>query len=395
MNSPAPKEHTTRSGGGDPRAATARIGGGGSGATLAAEGDWVISNALTLERQLGALKPGNGAGLTIDLASLGKLDTTGAWLIHRTKEQFEAGGGSVSIDNAAKEAMSLLEAVEKAEPKPEKRKHPPAGAFISMLNRVGGAVVNIARGARDALGFMGLVMVTMARTAVKPARLRFTSLVHHMEAVGLDAVPIVMLMSFLIGGVLAYQSSEQLAKFGAAIFTVDLIGISFLREIGILLTAILVAGRSGSAFTAQIGSMKMREEIDAMRTLGLDPVEMLIVPRVLALIITLPLLGFLSGIAGLIGGGVVAVATLDMSPLIYAERLQQVIGAWTWNFWTGIIKAPVFAFLIASIGCFEGLRVSGSAESLGERTTQSVVEGIFVVIIADAVFSILFVNLGI
>jgi len=261
-----------------------------------------------------------------------------------------------------------------------------------MLDRVGRAMLHLKEGARDAVGFMGLVIYTFARTALKPVRLRFTSLVHHMEETGLNAVPIVMLMSFLIGAVLAYQGSEQLQRFGAQIFTVDLIGISFLREIGILLTAILVAGRSGSAFTAQIGSMKIREEIDAMRTLGLDPVEMLIVPRILALVITLPLLGFLSGLAGLIGGGVVAVTALDISPVMYVERLQQVVEPR--HFWVGIVKAPVFAFLIGAIGCFEGLRVSGSAESVGQRTTQSVVEGIFVVIIADAFFSILFVNMG-
>ncbi len=389
MSSPADPAETTRPSGANIRAASAKLEGG----SLAAAGDWVVVNAVTLDRELAAMKPDKGGAVTIDMAGLGKFDTTGAWLVQRTKQQFEAAGAKVEISGGSKEAMSLLEAVQKAEPKPDKRRRRTPGALVTMLARIGSSLENIAKGAREAIGFMGLVILTMARTAIKPRRLRFTSLVRHMETVGLDAVPIVMLMSFLIGAVLAYQSSEQLTKFGAAIFTVDLIGISFLREIGILLTAILVAGRSGSAFTAQIGSMKMREEIDAMRTLGLDPVEMLIVPRITALVLTLPMLGFLSGIAGLIGGGVVAVVTLDISPLMYIERLQQTIGLW--NFWVGIIKAPVFAFLIGAIGCFEGLRVSGSAESLGERTTQSVVEGIFVVIIADAFFSILFVNLGI
>jgi phospholipid/cholesterol/gamma-HCH transport system permease protein len=389
MSTPADPVETTRPNGAATGAATAKLRGG----ALAAAGDWVVVNAVGLDRDLGAMKPDKGGTVTIDLSGLGKFDTTGAWLVQRTKQQFETAGAKVEISGGSKEAMSLLEAVQKAEPKPDKRRRRAPGAFVTMLARVGASLEHIAKGAREATGFMGLVIITMARTAIKPQRLRFTSLVRHMETVGLDAVPIVMLMSFLIGAVLAYQSSEQLTKFGAAIFTVDLIGISFLREIGILLTAILVAGRSGSAFTAQIGSMKMREEIDAMRTLGLDPVEMLIVPRITALVLTLPMLGFLSGIAGLIGGGVVAVVTLDISPLMYIERLQQTIGLW--NFWVGIIKAPVFAFLIGAIGCFEGLRVSGSAESLGERTTQSVVEGIFVVIIADAFFSILFVNLGI
>lgn len=362
------------------------------GSVLALTGDWDIRNALKLDKQLAELDFPKGA-VTFDLSGVDRFDTTGAWLLERTKDAVEAAGGKVNLAGGSDDQMSLLDAVQKAEPKPNKRRPRSPNPLIVMLDRAGRAMLHIKDGARDAVGFMGLVIYTFARTALKPARLRFTSLVHHMEETGLNAVPIVMLMSFLIGAVLAYQGSEQLQKFGASIFTVDLIGISFLREIGILLTAILVAGRSGSAFTAQIGSMKIREEIDAMRTLGLDPVEMLIVPRILALVLTLPLLGFLSGLAGLIGGGVVAVTALDISPIMYVERLQAVVEPR--HFWVGIVKAPVFAFLIGAIGCFEGLRVSGSAESVGQRTTQSVVEGIFVVIIADALFSIMFVNLGI
>ena len=361
------------------------------GAVLRLSGEWTIKHALALDKQLNALEFSGGA-LTFDLSGISHFDTTGAWLLDRTRMAAEEGGASVTIQGGSDDQMSLFEAVQKAEPKPDKRRNQKPGPLIVMLDRAGRAMLHVKDGARDAIGFMGLVIYTFFRTILKPARLRFTSLVHHMEETGLNAVPIVMLMSFLIGAVLAYQGSEQLQRFGAQIFTVDLIGISFLREIGILLTAILVAGRSGSAFTAQIGSMKMREELDAMRTLGLDPVEMLIVPRILALVITLPLLGFLSGLAGLIGGGVVAVGALDISPIMYVERLQQVVEPR--HFWVGIVKAPVFAFLIGAIGCFEGLRVSGSAESVGQRTTQSVVEGIFVVIIADAFFSILFVNLG-
>jgi phospholipid/cholesterol/gamma-HCH transport system permease protein len=362
------------------------------GGTLSLSGDWNITHALKLDKQLMALDFPKTA-VTFNLSRLGKFDTTGAWLVDRTRVAAEEAGASVTIEGGSEDQMSLLEAVQKAEPKPEKSRPRAPGALIVMLDRAGRAMLRLKDGAREAIGFMGLVIYTFSRTALKPKRLRFTSLVHHIEEIGLNAVPIVMLMSFLIGAVLAYQGSEQLQKFGASIFTVDLIGISFLREIGILLTAILVAGRSGSAFTAQIGSMKIREEIDAMRTLGLDPVEMLIVPRILALVISLPLLGFLSGLAGLIGGGVVAVTSLDISPVMYVERLQAVVEPK--HFWVGIVKAPVFAFLIGAIGCFEGMRVSGSAESVGQRTTQSVVEGIFVVIIADAIFSIMFVNLGI
>ncbi len=359
---------------------------------LVAEGDWVVIHAAALDRDLRKLTAELSGPVTFDLSGVGKFDTTGAWLVDRTRMELEAAGSAFAIQGGGEAQMSLFEAVRKAEPAREKPEGRDAGPLVSLLAHVGESVEDIWSGGREVMGFMGLVLLTFGRTIMQPARLRFTSLIHHMEQAGLNAIPIVMLMSFLVGSVLAYQGSEQLKLFGAAIFTVDLIGIAFLREIGILLTAIMVAGRSGSAFTAQIGSMKMREEIDAMRTLGLDPVEMLIVPRILALILTLPILAFLAGIAGLIGGGVVAVAALDISPLMYMERIQQVVEAR--HFWVGIVKAPFFAFLIGAIGCYEGLKVSGSAESVGRRTTQSVVEGIFVVIIADAFFSILFVNMG-
>jgi phospholipid/cholesterol/gamma-HCH transport system permease protein len=223
--------------------------------------------------------------------------------------------------------------------------------------------------------------------------LRLTPLVFHMEKVGLNALPIVGLISFLIGVVLAYQGATQLQKFGAEVFVVDLIGVSVLREIGILLTAIVVAGRSGSAFTAQIGSMKVNEEVDAMRTLGLDPIQVLVIPRTLALVLMLPLLAFFSDIMGLLGGGLMAWSVLDVSPGQFIERLNGSIGMWT--FWVGIIKAPVFGLLIALVGCYEGLQVANSAESVGSRTTRSVVESIFLVMIVDAVFSIFFAYIGI
>jgi phospholipid/cholesterol/gamma-HCH transport system permease protein len=200
-------------------------------------------------------------------------------------------------------------------------------------------------------------------------------------------------MSFLIGMVLAYQGADQLARFGAQIFTVNLVGYGVLREMGILLTAILVAGRSGSAFTAQIGTMKVNEEIDAMRTIGLDPMEVLVIPRVLALMLTLPLLTFYADMLGLLGGAVIAFVELDISFLQFARQLSS--GVTPWSFWIGIIKAPVFAFIIAMVGCFEGLMVTRSAESVGRRTTAAVVEAIFLVIVLDALASILFSNLGI
>ena len=223
--------------------------------------------------------------------------------------------------------------------------------------------------------------------------MRWTPLVHHMQATGLDAVPIVSLMAFLIGVVLAFQGAVQLRQFGAEVFVVELIAISILRELGILLTAIIVAGRSGAAFTSAIGSMKMREEIDAMRTLGLDPVEVLVVPRVLALIITLPILGFVADMAGLIGGALMAWVELGVSPGAFRTRLNETVGVW--NYAIGLIKAPFFALIIGIVGCHQGFAVEGNAESLGRLTSRSVVISIFSVILADAVFSVFFSLVGV
>ena len=231
-------------------------------------------------------------------------------------------------------------------------------------------------------------MTTLLRAVRNPRRLRVTSLVYHLEKAGLNAVPIVGLIAFLIGVVLAYQGSAQLQLFGAEIFTVNLVAVAVLREMGIMLTAVVVAGRSGSAFTAHIGSMKANQEVDALLVLGLDPIEILVLPRVLALVIAMPLLAFLADIMGLLGGAVMAWAALGISPGVFIERLNSAVGLWT--FWVGIIKAPVFGFLIALVSCNEGLRVVGGAESVGLRTTRAVVISIFLVIVVDALFSIFF-----
>jgi len=222
----------------------------------------------------------------------------------------------------------------------------------------------------------------------RPGRLRLTATVQQMEVAGLDAMPIVGLLSFLIGVVMAYQGADQLRRFGAEIYTVNLLGISILRELGVLLSAIIIAGRSGSAFTAQIGTMQVNQEIDALRTLGLDPVEVLVLPRVLGLVLTLPLLVFYADFMGLIGGGLMSWATLGIGAPAFLEQLRSAITEWT--LWVGVIKAPFFAAIIAMVGCYEGFNVSGSADSVGRLTTQSVVESIFLVIVADAAFSILF-----
>ena len=226
-----------------------------------------------------------------------------------------------------------------------------------------------------------------------PRRLRFTSIVVHIERFGVNALPIVCLMSIALGLVLAYQGEEQLRRFGAEIYTINLVSISIVREVGILITAILVAGRTGSAITAQLGIMKINQEVDALNTLGIDPMEILIVPRVLALIFVMPLLAFISDLAGLLGGGIMVVLSLDVSPQLYIHRVGESITKW--GFWIGIIKAPLFGAIIGVVSCFQGMRVKGTAESVGFCTTSSVVEGIFLVTLADALLSIFFSSVGV
>ena len=357
-----------------------------------AGGRWSIGEAGYLNAQLQGLDVPSGEAVRVDAGDITVMDTAGAWVLHRTIRTLREQGLTVEVANAKPAVAEMLEEVARNDNPCEIA--PPAGnAFANLVAQVGESAVDVALETTKLISFLGSIMATFARTVVQPRRLRLVSLVHHMQQVGLNALPIVGLISFLIGVVLAYQGAGQLQKFGAEVFVVDLIAISILREIGILLTAIVIAGRSGSAFTAQIGSMKVNEEIDAMRTLGLDPMEVLVLPRVLALVLTLPLLAFFADIVGLFGGALMAWATLDISPGLFLERLHATLGPWT--FWVGIIKAPVFAFIIAMLGCFEGFQVVGSSESVGQKTTRAVVESIFLVIVVDAVFSIFFAFIGI
>lgn len=360
--------------------------------TLRPQGDWVVQHAEALDKSLQRVDAIGLRSATIDLSHLDRLDTAGAWLIYRTARSLERAGTNVTTAGGTAAQSTLLSAVAKSD-RPIKVEPREGNVLTNLIVRMGEGLDEGARTGRELVAFLGLTLETLGKTILNPLRMRATSTVYHMEQAGLNAVPIVSLISFLIGAVLAFQGSEQLRRFGGEIFTVNLVAVSFLREIGILLTAIMVAGRSGSAFTAQIGSMKLREEIDAMRTLGLDPMDVLVLPRVIALLIMMPILGFIAAMMGLLGGGLVVWSELGMSPAMYITRLHESVG-----FWDGavaFIKAPVFGLAIAMVGCFEGMKVQGSAESVGQRTTASVVEGIFTVIVLDALFSILFVKLGI
>jgi phospholipid/cholesterol/gamma-HCH transport system permease protein len=325
----------------------------------------------------------------LDLSGVTELDTAGAWAIASFQAAQKAKGRDIAIANATEAQALLLQTVTDAMPPSRKRRrrlpHHEAG---DMLVDLGKAVSVFVAGLGQTVGFLGLVLARLAMTVRYPSRLRVTALTHHMQQAGLNAVPIVALMGFLIGIVLAFQGASQLEQFGAEIYVVDLISISMLRELGILLTAIIVAGRSASAFTAAIGSMRMREEIDAMRVLGLDPIELLVLPRVLALLILLPVLGFIANLAGLFGGALMAWIDLGISPAMF--RTQLAANTSVTHALVGLSKAPVFAMIIAVVGCYQGLQVAGNTDSLGSRTSRSVVVAIFLVIVVDAIASIFF-----
>lgn len=359
---------------------------------VAASGSWTIKTASLLEASIAKLAPTSGVAASIDFSNLEAIDTAGALLIKRLYRRLEQSGNPTSVTGLNETHAALIERValaSDAEPLPVETYHP----LVAMVERTGRAACAAWEEAADLLYFLGVTSVTAAHSIIRPGRIRFISVLSHMERVGLNSMPIVGLLSFLIGIVVAYQGADQLRRFGAEIFTVDLLGVSIFREMGILLAAIVIAGRSGSAFAAQIGTMQVNQEVDAIRTLGLDPVEILVLPRVMALVISMPLIAVYADIMGLIGGGLMVILTLDVSFYQFLERLNSAVTIWT--FWAGIIKAPVFGFAIALTGCREGLKVTGSAESVGLHTTRAVVISIFLVIVADALFSILFSAFGI
>lgn len=354
--------------------------------TISVSGRWTVREIANVDRPLRNISARRGRAV-FDLSRLEHLDTAGAWVIERIRRRLADGGMAVETTGARAEHDSLLRQVA-AVYAPCEVAPPRENPFLAVVRRIGRSTASTGREVIDIFGFAGLVISTFPR--VFPFRLRWTSLVHHMEQAGLNAVPIICLMSFLVGSVIAFLGASILENYGVEELVINMLSYSILREFGVFLTAIMVAGRSGSAFTAQIGSMKGREEIDAMRVLGLDPIEILVIPRILALLVTVPLLTFLSDLAGLVGGGLASWVALDVSPTYFLSRLRELITMWPHDLWAGFIKAPVFAFLIGLIGCYQGLKVEGSAESVGNRTTLSVVESIFVVIVFDAAFAAYF-----
>lgn len=323
----------------------------------------------------------------LDVSGITRLDTAGAMLL----QQFAREGTPIRGMHPQQEV--LYRRVGDAEyvlPK----KSEPIGALPAMLIRLGKGTYETWEMTRALVSFLGQASIALARAVSRPRRLRFAEIIHHIEQIGIDAIPIISLIAFLISVVIAYQSAEQLQPLGAQQFTVNLITISVLREMGVLLTAIMVAGRSGSAFTAEIGVMKIREEVDALKAMGVDPFELLVVPRLIALIIALPVLTFIADIMGLLGGAVLCKFLIGIGIEPYIDRVHTV-AANGHALFVGMIKAPVFAFAIGLVGCMHGMKVSGSAESVGTETTISVVQSIFLVLALDALFSIFFQQVGI
>jgi phospholipid/cholesterol/gamma-HCH transport system permease protein len=365
----------------------------GDRVALAATGAWTADAAVALESLVEDTVRRYQAArrVDIDLARLERLDTFGAWLIERLTRTFAARGSTARIVNLTDADRGLIEEVRLVNRTP-----PRAGRsdkhLLVVLDAIGRAIADIGGSLLLIAQLFGAVTTAIAGTIVHPARLRFTSTIHHLERVGWRAVPIILLSTFLIGAIIAQQGIFHFRTFGAEVFVVDMVGILVLREVGVLIVCVMVAGRSGSAYTAELGAMKMREEIDALRTMGLDPVEVLVLPRIVALVIAVPLLTFLGSMAALYGAGLVCWLYGGMTPEIFLERLRQAI--WVQTFAVGMIKAPFMALTIGLVACVEGFNVDGSAASLGLKTTASVVKSIFLVIVLDGFFAMFFASIG-
>ncbi len=354
-----------------------------SGDRLVLSGPYLISCIGAIDEELRAL---NGPFGSVDLSQVSEIDTVGAWLASSVAEQHEA-----QITGGSERAMRLIGAlqglgtVEVIEP------HRPA-AWERASEQMGRQVFKARSGVVGVLNFLGAILVACWNLLLHPSRFRILAFVRQMELVGVSALPIIGLMSFLIGIVIAQQGAVQLEQFGAEALTINLVGRITLRELGVLMTAIMVAGRSGSAFAAQIGTMKQTEEVDAMRTIGISPTEALVIPRILAAIVMMPLLGFYSAVVAIIGGAVVGDLLLGIPFWTFLLRINDVVP--TYDLWVGLIKAPVFGLIVALAGCYNGMQVRGDSEQVGLRTTMAVVSAIFAVIVLDAFFAVFFTEIG-
>ncbi|BCJ90511.1 ABC transporter permease [Terrihabitans soli] len=367
--------------------------GAGNRLLLKATGAWTAPNAAALNavERMALAEQGELEVLEIDASGIQELDTYGAWLIERLLRRGRELGYEVKLIGLPLRFEALFEKVGTTHKTPASaaKERPVWEETFDWLETMG---KNAARDLLQITALFGACGEVLFNAIKRPSSFRFTSLIHHLDRVAWQAVPIVLLITFLIGCIIAQQGFFHFRQFGAEDYVVDLVGVLVLREIGVLLVAIMVAGRSGSAYTAELGSMKMREEIDALSAMGRDPVEVLILPRLLALVIAMPVLTFLGGMAAILGGGLVAVTYAGMSPEVYIGRLEEAVSIT--HFQVGMIKAPFMALLLGLIACNEGLKTGGSAESLGAHTTTSVVKAIFLVIVLDGLFAIFFSSIG-
>ncbi len=357
--------------------------GGEGGSRLVLSGPYLVSTLGVVDRELRAI---DGEIATIDLSGITEIDTVGAWTASHL-----AGMHKAEILGASDRAQRLINALEPGDEDESIR--PPREEIVRRVpGAVGALVYEFGLGVVSLIGFIGQVIMGFASLIRHPRRFRVKALVRQLELVGVSALGIIGLMSFLIGIVVAQQGAVQLQQFGAEIYTINLTGRLTMRELGVLMTAIMVAGRSGSAFAAQLGTMKLTEEVDAMRTIGISPMEALIIPRILAAVIMMPLLGFYSACMGILGGAFIADASLDIPFFTFLSRIQEVVPMY--DLYVGLVKAPVFGMIVAIAGCYQGMQVEGNSEQVGLRTTKAVVQAIFMVIVLDAFFAVFFTEIG-
>ena len=358
-----------------------------------AHGDWTIDTISRVDTAIRNVETSVEPDMiVVDLTQLGRVDTSGAYMLGRVTRRCGVPDGDFHYLGRHPTARRLIEEVRRRSQvcPPD----PPRGfGFVEALERIGSGLEAAFAETIETIAFFGQTITTGLRTLVRPSSFRLTSTIWAMEEVGVNALPIVAVLSFFIGAVVAYMGANLLAEFGFAIFSVELIGISVLREFAVLITAILLAGRSDSAFSASIGAMKMQQEIDAMKVLGLNPFEVLVLPRVVACVLMAPLLTFAAMITGIFGGMLVAWTAQDISPAVFIARLHSELD-WS-HFWVGMSKAPVFGLVVAIVGCRQGMKVAGDVESLGRRVTASVVQSIFIVIVVEAMFAMMYLELGI
>jgi phospholipid/cholesterol/gamma-HCH transport system permease protein len=363
----------------------------GRGPVLSLKGDWTVDTIAGLEEGLREIARRLGPGAAVDVSALGRIDVAGAYLVDRTFRESPAGDKArIAIRGQHENAMRLLAAARDAAMAPAEVPHGPLG-FRGFLETVGRHMASIGEEIIDTLAFLGETLVVLARLFAKPQRIRWVSIVATMEIAGFNALAIVSLLSFFIGMVVAYLGARILSDFGASVFTVELVAISVLREFAVVITAVLLAGRTNSAFTAEIGAMKMRQEIDAMRVMEISPMEALVAPRVIAMLIVTPILTFAAMMSGIFGGLLVAWGELDVSPAMFIGRMAEVVPSQ--HFWVGFSKTPAFAVVLTIIACRQGLRVGGDVGSLGRRVTASVVQAIFMIILMDALFALWFLEM--